>query len=236
MTVASPLRSLASDLWEVERHFHRGLHIRVRMVVVRLAGGGLWLHSPVPIHDALAHELAALGPVQHIVAPNCYHHMFAGAARQRYPAATLWAAPGLADKRRDVAFDRTLAEDDDVWRPTLAAVHLRGAPTINEFVFHHAPSRTLICTDVLHNIQHEHARVTRWLYRALGVYRHFGQSRFYRWLTRDHAAMDDALDRVLAWEIGRVVMAHGDVLEPSDREQLFAAFHRSPAGSRASSR
>lgn len=236
MTVAPALRSLAPDLWDVERHFHRGLHIRVRMVVVRLAGGGLWLHSPVPIDDALARELADLGPVEHIVAPSCFHHEFARPAKQRYPGATLWAAPGLADKRRDVAFDRTLADDLEVWRPELAALHLRGAPRINEFVFHHAPSRTLICTDVLHNIQHEQARVTRWLYRALGVYRRFGQSRFYRWLTRDHAAMDAAIDRVLAWDVGQVVVAHGDVRRGVDREQLLAAFRRSPARSRGPSR
>lgn len=41
------LRPLAPDLWEVEQHvFSFGLHVRRRMVVVRLAGGRLWLHSP----------------------------------------------------------------------------------------------------------------------------------------------------------------------------------------------
>jgi hypothetical protein len=219
------LRPLAPDLWEVEQHIRFGLHVRRRMVVVRLADGGLWLHSPVPIDDALARELAALGPVAHIVAPNCFHHISAGATKQRYPAATLWAAPGLVDKRRDVAFDRTLAEDAE-FGPTLAAVHLRGAPAIGEFVFRHAPSRTLICTDLVLNIQDEPSFVTRLLFRALGVWRRPGATSYYRRQTRDPAAMAASLDRVLAWDIGQVVMAHGDVLPIEGAGRLRAVLGR----------
>lgn len=221
----SPLRSLAPDLWEVEQHLQQGLHIRRRMVVVRLAGDGLWLHSPVPIDDALARALADLGPVEHIVAPNCFHHLSAGPAKQRWPHATLWAAPGLAAKRRDLAIDRTLAEDAE-FGPTLAAVHLRGAPAINEFVFHHAPSRALICTDLVLNIRDEPHLLTRLLFRALGAYRRVGPTWYYRRQTRDRAAMDAALARVLAWDIGQVVMAHGDVLPVPDRDLLRAALGR----------
>jgi hypothetical protein len=225
MIAASPLRPLAPDLWEVEQHIRFGLHVRRRMVVVRLAGGGLWLHSPVPIDDLLARELAALGPVAHVVAPNCFHHISAGATRQRYPAATLWAAPGLADKRRDVSFDRTLAEDAE-FGPTLAAVHLRGAPAINEFVFYHAPSRALICTDLVLNIRDEPSLVTRLLFRGLGVFRRPGATWYYRKQTKDPAAMAAALGRVLAWDIGQVVMAHGDVLPIADPGQLRAVLGR----------
>ena len=73
--------------------------------------GGLWLHSPIAIDEALAGTLAELGEVRHIVAPNRFHHMFAGAAKRRYPAAALWAAPGLRKKRSNVAFDRDLDEE-----------------------------------------------------------------------------------------------------------------------------
>lgn len=225
MTAAPSLRPLAPDLWEVEQHIHFGLHVRRRMVVVRLEGGGLWLHSPVPIDDALARELAAVGPVTHVVAPNCFHHISAAATKRRYPDAILWAAPGLADKRRDVAFDRTLAEDAD-FGPTLAAVHLRGAPAIGELVFRHAPSRALICTDLVLNIQSEPSLVTRLLFRALGVWRRPGATSYYRKQTRDRAAMAASLDRVLAWDIGQVVMAHGDVLPIADPDQLRAVLGR----------
>src|SRR5688572_5344581 len=105
------LVTLGDGAWAVQHHRATSyLHVRLRMGVVALPTGGLLLYSPVPIDDALADDLARLGPVEHIVAPNKWHHLHAAAAKLRYPAATLWAAPGLRDKRKDVAFDADLSE------------------------------------------------------------------------------------------------------------------------------
>jgi len=215
-------RGLAEDLWEAEEHAHLGLHVRRRMTIVRLASGGLWLHSPLAIDDALGAAIDALGPVEHIVAPNRFHHLFAAPAKARYPRAVLWAAPGLPEKRRDVAFDRVLGEVEAPW-PGIEAVALMGVPMIAEFVFFHRASQTLVCTDALFNIQSEASWLTRVFYRALGVWRRFGQSRVWRWSTRDHAALTAAVERVLAWEFERIVMAHGDVVTQVDRTRLRAA-------------
>ena len=96
--VTTPLRQLAPGLWNVEQvRRMAGAHQRLRMTVVALTGGGLWLYSPVEIDDKLAQQLAAVGNVVHVVAPNRYHHLFAGAAKRRYPAASLWAVPGLPE-------------------------------------------------------------------------------------------------------------------------------------------
>lgn len=228
MTEATPhLRPLATDLWEVEQHVHAGgVHVRRRMTVVRLADGGVWLHSPVDIDARLAEQIAGVGPVEHIVAPNLHHHLHVAAARRRYPGATLWAAPGLAHKRRDIAFDHTLGETEPPWQADLASSHMQGAPMFNEFVFHHRSTRTLICTDALFNIRDEPSLLTRLLFRGMGIYQKFTQSRVWRWNTRDPRAMAAAIDRVLAWDITRVVPAHGDVVEDVDPARLRAAFGR----------
>ena len=57
-----------------------------RMTVVRLASGGLWLHSPTQISDGLRAELDALGPVRHLVSPNRIHysHMLSWTYTQVY--------------------------------------------------------------------------------------------------------------------------------------------------------
>ncbi len=47
-----------------------GLHLGTRMTVVRLSGGGLLLHSVVPMTGPLRNEVEALGTVQHIVLPD----------------------------------------------------------------------------------------------------------------------------------------------------------------------
>ena len=57
------------------------------MTVIQLAGGGLWLHSPIRLDDALRAALDAMGPVRFIVAPNKAHHLFAKKCLAMYPQA-----------------------------------------------------------------------------------------------------------------------------------------------------
>ena len=73
-----------------------------RMVVARLADGGLWVWSPIELDDGLAGELAALGPVRHLVEPNKLHHLPLAAWAERYPEAQLHPPPGLAPKRPEL--------------------------------------------------------------------------------------------------------------------------------------
>ena len=221
MAETSPLRMLAPDLWRVERHEHSGLHVRMAMTVIRRAGGALWLHSPIAIDDALADKLTALGDVRDIVAPNRFHHRFAAAAKQRFSAATLWAAPGLPRRRKRIPFDVILSESS-AW-PEVESVFLSGAPLWNEHVFFHVASRTLICTDLLFNIRDEPSAVTRVFYRWLGVWQRFGTNRIWRWKTKDRAALGASFDRVLAWDVRRVVMAHGDPLDIAGSAELASA-------------
>ncbi len=121
------LQCLATDLWAVAVHrYQGGLHVRLRMTVIRLPNGSLWLYSPVPIDDELANDLAALGPVEHIIAPNCFHHLHAAAAKRRYPQAKLWAAPGLREKCPDVPFDAVVSEPELPWEDVLETLLIAG--------------------------------------------------------------------------------------------------------------
>lgn len=221
MAETSALHMLAPDLWHVERHEHSGLHLRMGMTVVRRAGGALWLHSPIAIDDALADKLAELGEVRDIVAPNRHHHRFAAAAKRRYPTATLWAAPGLPRKRKAIPFDVVLSEQS-AWSE-LEAVFLSGAPLWNEHVFFHVASRTLICTDLLFNIRDEPSAVTRVFYRWLGVWQRFGTNRVWRWMAKDRVALGASFDRIVAWDVRRVVMAHGDPIDIAGSTELANA-------------
>jgi hypothetical protein len=213
--VTTPLRQLAPGLWDVEQvRRMAGVNQRLRMTVVALSGGGLWLYSPVDIDDGLAHQLAAVGKVAHIVAPNRYHHLFAGAAKRRYPAAALWAVPGLPEKRVDLRFDGVLGDDPSrlPWAADLDTLVLTSVPKFNETVFFHRPSRTLICADFFFNIRTEESFATRLLYRMLGVYGRPAQGWIFRRCI-DRRTIRPQLETILAWDIQRICMSHGDVLE-----------------------
>ena len=81
------------------------------MTVIRLADGSLFVHSPIELTDTLRGEIDALGPVRHVVAPNSFHHLYVAPYRDAYPAARLYAAPGLVARRPKIPFDETLGDE-----------------------------------------------------------------------------------------------------------------------------
>lgn len=220
--MTSPLLALVTDLWVAERpqRFY-GLEVGSRMTVIRLADGSLLLHSPVALDAGLCAELDAIGPVRFVVAPNRVHHLYAGRVAETYPDARLWIAPGLDRKRPDLVHVAVLGDEAPAeWRGQVDQVFFRGRPYENEVVFFHRASRTLLLCDLAFNFGPRTALPTRWLMRLLRSYGRFGPSTLDPWLIRDRAAARASLERILAWDFDRVVVAHGEVLEHGGQDAL----------------
>ena len=194
-----------------------GLQFRTRCTLARLADGTLWMHSPIPIDDARAAQIDALGEVRHIVAPNGWHDSFCRAAKERYPNATLWASPALRHSKAKLPVDRWLGEADPPWADQLRPLRIEGVPKAEEIVFLHAPTGTLIVTDLLFQIRYPVNALTRmvlWMAGASGG--KLTQSRLWRTVTKDRAAAGRSVEKMLEWEFDRVVLAHGDFVEGAD--------------------
>ena len=151
--MSGALVPFANELWLAEGPvvpFLPGLPYPTRMAVVRLAGGGLWVWNPVALDDGLAAEVDALGPVHDVVAPNKLHHLFVGEWKERYPAARLHAAPGLAKKRKDLSWDAELGDEPaPSWAGEIDQVVFGGSLFLDEVVFFHRASRTALVTDLI---------------------------------------------------------------------------------------
>jgi hypothetical protein len=102
---------------------------------------------------------------------------------------------------------------------------VRGAPSLEEICCFHPRSRTLLLTDLAFNLQRSDHLFTRLFMRANGAYGRFGPSRIFRYrVLADRAALRESLDRILAWDFERVVVAHGEVLERGGRKVFRDAF------------
>lgn len=224
--VAPALRPLAEDLWVAERpQAFYGLSVGTRMSVIRLPGDLLLLHSPVAVDDRLRAELDAIGRVTYAVAPNRVHHLYAGDVAKAYPGARLWIAPGLERKRPDLDFVALLGDEaPEEWRASVQQTFFRGRPYENEVVFLHRRSRTLILCDLAFNFGPRTAAPTRLLMKLLRSYGKFGPSTLDPLLIRDRKAARASLERILAWDFDRVVVAHGDVLESGGPEALRSGY------------
>jgi Domain of unknown function (DUF4336) len=225
--VSSPaLQQLADDLWVASRPLPIWTgDIGARMTVARLDGGGLLLHSPVAIDPATKEALDAIGRVRWVVGPSRVHHLFLGDCVRAWPSAELYGAPGLAEKRKDLSF-RGVVDDalDPPWGGVLRHHLFAGAPLLDEVVFLHRPSRTLVLTDLAFNVQpgeRNRARLFHWLVGAVG---RFGPHRLIRLAIRDRAAARTSLAHILAWDFDRVVVSHGEVLERGGHAAVEAAF------------
>lgn len=222
------LDQIAPNLWHMERGFTAaGLPVSSRMTVVRFGDGRLWLHSPVRFDEAAAGQLRSLGTVAWIVAPNRAHHLFAGHARRMFPDAALYGAPGLAAKRPDLA---GLIELGDVvppeWQQELGQVCIRGMPFVNEVVWFHKASATLVVTDVLQCWCGELDWRSAAYARLTGVRKRLDVPRTVRLVTRDRALAAGSARLILEWPFTRVITAHNAIVEQDAHMLVERAFSR----------
>ncbi len=206
---------ITTDIWSLEHPFFMpgGFDFRGRMTVVRLATGGLLLHSPVPIDDGVAEQLQDIGGVQEIVAPSLLHHLHLGPVQARYPQARCWGPPGLTAKRSDLRIDATLGTDPANWHQTLEPIFIDGMPWMTEHVFFHRPSGTLICTDLFFNIHEVANWQSRLFFGMYGVLGRPRQSPIVRFLAKDKTAAGVSAQRVVALPVKRLIPAHGRVID-----------------------
>lgn len=206
-----PPRAIADGVWSVERRlrFPPGLVLPCAMTVVRTEGG-LVLVSPVALDAPTRAQLAALGPVAAVLAPNSFHYLFAAAYGAAFPDARTYLAPGLAARvptapRGSELTDAVSLDGDD-----LAHVVVGTPATACEVALLHRPSKTLILTDLAMNVTTIEPAWQRWLWRASGILPRFGPSRSARLtLLRDRAAVHPQLAAIARWDFDRIALAHG---------------------------
>jgi hypothetical protein len=222
------LIQIAPNLWHMERGFKAaGLPVSSRMTVVRFDDGRLWLHSPVRFDQTVAEQLRGLGEVAWIVAPNRAHHLFAKHAQRLFPNAALYGAPGLAAKRPDLAGLIELGDSvPHEWQHELDQVCIRGVPFVNEVVWFHKASRTLLMTDVLQCWRGDLDWKTALYARLTGVRNRLDVPRTVRMVTRDRALLAGSARIILEWPFTRVITAHNSIVEHDAHALVERAFSR----------
>jgi hypothetical protein len=222
--VRPPPRPLGEGLYGLDRRVVLpGLFgIPTRSFLVR-SEGALVVISPPPDADALR-DIAALGPVAHLVAPNSFHYLGLPPWAAAHPRAERWLAPGLAERRPELPPGRTLGESAPPFSDVLAPVVLDPGRGVSEVAFLHRPSRTLILTDAAFHILDAPLR-DRLGWRVMGVWKRFAPPLTARTiLLRDRARVADWLARLARLEFERIAVAHGEVLEGASAATLREAF------------
>jgi hypothetical protein len=224
------LKPVASDVWIVDSGplTALGLQVPVRMTVIRLVSGEIWLHSPTRFADSLKDEIERLGPIRHLVAPNIAHWMFLKDWKDRCASAETWAAPGLRQRAPVIKSGVTLDHDlgnfpPPAWAHDFDQRVIAGGLGVNEVVFLHRPTRTLILTDLVQNLEPKKlGPVARPLARLAGATAPDGMApAHYRFaINRRREQAKTAARQLLEWAPQRVIFAHGSWFESDGADRL----------------
>ncbi|MDO8290058.1 MAG: DUF4336 domain-containing protein [Parvibaculum sp.] len=209
------LKSFGTDIWIASGPdviAFAGFHFPTQMAVIRLANGDLFVWSPIELTDALRTEVDQLGPVAYIIAPNNLHHLSVPDWKRAYPAAKLYAAPLLSDKRKDIAFDAELGDGPDAaWAGEVDQVVMFGNVITTEVVFFHVKSGTVLFTDLIQHFPVGWFSGWRALVAKLDLMSapEPAVPRKFRLAFTNRRAARISLTKILNWSAKSVLMAHG---------------------------
>jgi len=228
------LKPMAHDVWVIdgpETRFH-GAPIPARATVVRLDNGNIWIHSPVRLTPALRDDVAALGPVRHLIAPHCDLREDICDWQRAFAEARVWLVPGI-----DPAMDgethlrpKTLGgRAETPWRGQITQLLAEGHGFLREPVFFHCASRSLILSNLIHNVETDRlpawARPVVWI--AGADHPRGGMPLLVRMRFRGRAKqLTDAVETMIGWNPERIVPRHGKIVECDGAEWLRRMFRR----------
>ena len=148
------LQAFAKNVWIVEGPNVRdiGVMFTTRMIVVKLSDGSVWVNSPVPVpFDTLRH-ITAFGPVRYLVAATPRH---VWRLEGWHTAISRSTAVGATNHVIYVEESASAIDGNSGgfaisgWADDFDQLAFKGNPFIEEVIFFHKESRTVILDDLI---------------------------------------------------------------------------------------
>nr|WP_269814567.1 DUF4336 domain-containing protein [Amphritea pacifica] len=200
-----------------------------RMTIIRLPGDELWVHSPIALTTELIRQIDQLGRVKYLISPNHLHHLFIKAWQDHYPDALSFGTKEVQLKRPDIVFEGMFTPFFNApWSEHIEQLLFTGSPAMEECVFFHKPSATLIVTDLIENFAPESfTPVKRFVAAAAGILAPNGKMpldwRLSFMFSKKRAQQH--LQNILHWHPEKIVMAHGQIINSEAERFLKRSFN-----------
>ncbi len=223
--VTYTIKLLQDGLYVVEQSFALyGAELGIRMTIVHINDNELWLHSPVRYGENLAAQIATLGSVRSIVSPSKMHRLYLSEWIAAHPQAVHYAPVGMPLHAPGSKLPTTLSQmPPKEWHAQMEQHEVQGIPDLNEMVFFHPATRTLILTDLCFNIR-EGALWTRLFFTLNGAWQRLTPTRIFQHFIQDRVAFRASVDRILRWDFDRIILSHGEIVERDGKALFRAAF------------
>jgi len=232
------LKKVDDNIWIVDgpivhmQQFGLNVPFPTRMTVIRLSNGDLFVHSPVAPSDALYAALDDLGCVAHFISPNKIHYASIGVWSKRYPKALCWASPGVRERavsrQIDVHFDRNLdGNAQSEWLGEIDQIIFKGSSFMDEVVFFHSSSQTVILADLIENFERDKVSgIMGWLLKLAGNLDPDGKLPIDLRMTFRGRYKQACVcyQKMMDWGAEKVILSHGRWYNKDGQKELKRAF------------
>lgn len=196
------------------------MDLPVRSVYIKIDEEGVLIS---PGSCLTEEQLKALGNVKHIVATNLFHCAGIKKAAALYPEAKLWAPLGGKKLKPKINWTHELGVDKWPFESQLPMILIGGMPKINESVFVHKESKSLIVADLCFNMT-EADGIGAWLIlNFFGTYKKLGVSKFFMKFLEDEPAFKNSLKKLFSHEFENIAISHGNIVNGDAKNRLSLA-------------
>lgn len=221
------LEIFGPNIWVLSHELKRTRGLGCRMTVVRNHQGELFLISPVELNDSVVAQLASLGKVLGIIAPNGMHHLFITSAKAKFPLAKVFGPKVLLRKRKDISGLEVIKQGSKgyPWEGVLDFVSVPARDILGEeIVFFHLESKTLVVADLIFNLQKVEGFIQILFLKWNKAYRQLGMTKLGRFFFKDKKILREKVKQILQWQPEKLVVSHGENLFEKTTARLAESF------------
>ena len=196
-----------------------------RMTIAILPNKKLWVHSPIQIDAATASMIKSLGDVTAIIAPNLFHYSHITKFLDYFPEITIYGVNGIQKKLKISKNIKNLEQYSQAgnWLPDLESIMIKGVPKVNEVVFFHQSTQTLILTDLLFHFLNPKGW-SKCVYSLYGINNKLAFSSLSKLLIQDKKLFKESIENIVDWDFNKIIVSHGELIKSNGKEKFIKAF------------
>lgn len=228
----SGVHAFAPNVWIIDGPTVRdfGMLFTTRMTVVKLADGSVWVESPVSVSFETFTRITEWGPVRYLVAATPRHVWRLAAWHTLFPDAQLWVPrpTPFTLKKGHLPLTGILSDaPQSDWAEDCDQLAFQGNPLIEEVLFFHQASRTVILGDLIQVHPSVKGKPLRnALFQLEGVAGPMGGVALdIRLSFTNRKLARRSLDKLLSWDFDKLIIAHGACIEKDAKPFVEQAFH-----------
>lgn len=202
------LVSFAEGIWFARDSYSLiGVDLGTKMTVVQLDDKKLLIYSPIRINDSLRQQIIELGDPAYIVVPSILHNLNAEQWHSAFPQSVVYCAQGAKVKVKGRLLNPA---ESYPWDNQLVTIFIDGMPKVNEWVFIHKKSQTLMVCDLLFNVTQPQNFLARQLLKLYGIYNRSAITPLYKLMIKDRKAFEQSVEKLRNCHFDKIIIAHGN--------------------------